>query len=156
MNPESIIDRLAPLRAPDAVAWWPPAPGWWFLALVALTLSALLGRQLWRFYRRGAPLRTARQSLDALAVSEAALPERIEDLARLQRRVAIRMAGRQACAGLTGQAWADFLNSLSPDGKTHFDAHLAELPYRAEIEGADWEDSVAATRAWLGSLGRPA
>jgi hypothetical protein len=154
--PTSIVDRLEPLRTPETIGWWPPAPGWWVLALLALLLLAFLARQLWRYYRRGAPLRVARQSLERLAESDADLPARLEALAKLQRRVAIRIAGRRACAGLTGQAWVDFLNDLGPEGQAPFDAHLAELPYRPEIRAADWDDSLAATRAWLDGLGRPA
>ena len=33
MNP---LDQLEPLIAPAPISWWPPAPGWWLLALLAL------------------------------------------------------------------------------------------------------------------------
>ena len=31
MNP---LDKLEPLIAPAPISWWPPAPGWWLLALL--------------------------------------------------------------------------------------------------------------------------
>lgn len=156
MNPQSITAQLAPLRAPDPISWWPPAPGWWLLALLALAVLLLLARALWRFHRRGAPLRAARGTVEALRNSSAGLDERTAELARLQRQLAIRFAGRRACAGLTGAAWAEFLNSLAPSGEFYFDATLTDLPYRGQVTEEDWKDLVDATSRWLVSLERPA
>jgi len=156
VNPESITDLLEPLRTPESVSWWPPAPGWWILAILIVALLAFALHRLLRYHRRGAPLREARRTLDELARRDDDLTDRVATLARLQRQVAIRLAGRSACAGLTGSAWADFLNSLSPGDTAHFDGHLAELPYRPVIDGADWQDALEATRAWLDGLERPA
>ena len=36
MNPDAIVSLLEPLRSPDAVPFWPPAPGWWVLGLIWL------------------------------------------------------------------------------------------------------------------------
>ncbi|WP_038821177.1 DUF4381 family protein, partial [Pseudomonas syringae] len=41
MNP---LDQLQPLIAPDAVGFWPLAPGWWALLL----LIPAAGWGLWR------------------------------------------------------------------------------------------------------------
>ena len=63
MNP---LDQLQPLIAPPAIHWWPPAPGWWLLAL----LGPLLAWGLWRLGGgRGTPARW----VIALAMTVAAL-----------------------------------------------------------------------------------
>ena len=72
MNPETLVDRLAPLRTPEAVSWWPPAPGWWILAAIALAIVALLLRYLWRYHRRGRPLRVARAIARGVYLASAA------------------------------------------------------------------------------------
>lgn len=155
MEADAIVDMLEPLREPEAVSWWPPAPGWWLLAVLALALMIYGLIRLWRFHQRAAPLRAARrefQSLEDAALSDA---ERAAALGVLQRRLAIGVAGRRACAGLTGQAWADFLNSLAKGREPYFDATLADIAYGAEVSAQDCEDAQEATRRWLRELERP-
>ena len=46
-------DLLAGLRdyhLPEPISWWPPAPGWWLLASLAVAALAVL--LLWRRERR--------------------------------------------------------------------------------------------------------
>lgn len=156
MNPQSIVAQLEPLRTPQAIGWWPPAPGWWVLALLLLAALAALGRWAWRLYRRGAPLRQARARLAEIAQSAATAEERVARLAALQRQVAIRVAGRGACAGLTGAEWSAFLNRLPRGERRYFDDALAELPYRPEVREDESARALNATRDWLRALERPA
>lgn len=152
---QSVVEMLAPLREPAAVAWWPPAPGWWVLGalLLALLLAAL--RQLWRYHRRGAPLREAKAALASIDASALAPAEELARLATLQRRLAIRIAGRERCAGLTGSAWIGFLNSLVTTDEPPFDARLADLNYRPAVTAADSAALREATGRWLNALARP-
>ena len=48
MNPQDI--PLRGLHLPDAIGWWPLAPGWWALIAVALVAAILLVRA-WRAHR---------------------------------------------------------------------------------------------------------
>jgi hypothetical protein len=62
---------LAGLRdyhVPEAVSWWPPAPGWWLLAGLMLVL---LGAGWW-YYQRSALRRLALGELRQLERSEPA------------------------------------------------------------------------------------
>ncbi|MDP5071460.1 MAG: DUF4381 domain-containing protein [Congregibacter sp.] len=155
MDPESILSMLEPLRTPEAVPGWPPAPGWWVLAVLVLGLWGSGVSRLWLLYRRAAPLRAARQALQHLQAVEMSDAERASQLSILQRRLAIGVAGRQACAGLTGQAWADFLNSLTKNKATHFTAVLAEMAYRPEVGARDCADALKVTQQWINDLERP-
>jgi len=154
MNPESITDMLQPLRAPEPIGWWPPAPGWWLLGVLLLLLLALILRRLWQYHRRGAPLRQARSELARIRASKDSDAQRAEALFRLQRALAIRLRGRRRCAGLTGPAWFDFLNTIA-GGHSHFDPQLADLPYRPSVPAGTVQDLLQATEDWLGKLERP-
>ena len=49
MNPDPLA-QLRDIHLPEPIGWWPPAPGWWLLALVFL--SALIYVALWWRQRR--------------------------------------------------------------------------------------------------------
>jgi hypothetical protein len=143
---------LEPLRTPQPVNWWPPAPGWWLLMLLALILLALAARALLRWRARGAPLREARQLLEEIAAASTTAAQRAAALGQLHRRVAMALVGRAACAGLTGQAWADLLDALSRSDERSFDNLLTQLPYQSDIREDDVDVLIAATRSWLKNL----
>ena len=42
MNPAAInanpLDQLRDIHLPEPISWWPLAPGWWLLIIIALAL----------------------------------------------------------------------------------------------------------------------
>ena len=46
------LEQLRDIHLPQAVHWWPPAPGWWIVAAVVLALMIWLSRYLQARYRR--------------------------------------------------------------------------------------------------------
>ena len=156
MNPGAVTEMLAPLRTPEAVSWWPLAPGWWLviaLVLLGLTFAAYQG---WRYYQRGAVLRDAKALLHRL---EEQLDDPRQCLAQtnaLHRRVGLALGERRDCAGLTGREWVDFLNGLSRDDTASLDPDLLALAYAREVSRADAQRLLEQTAHWLQRLERPA
>ena len=108
---------LADLRdwhLPEALPWWPPAPGWWLLAALGLILLlVLLWRRLQR-WRRAAPARRALRDLARLRggpANAADLRAYAAALSGLLRRLALVRYPRHRVAGLSGPAWLDFLDA---------------------------------------------
>lgn len=88
---------LQPLIEPAPIAWWPPAPGWWLLAL----LLPLLGWALWHLRQR-LPRLTRRK----VQTSEAVLdPQRQAALIELASFV-------KPYDGAPAAAWLQQLNAL--------------------------------------------
>lgn len=101
------LSQLAPAHAPPAVGAWPPAPGWWGVMLLLACTVALL---LYFLTRRQARLRRhALREVHGLALSVNDDGRLAIALEHLLRRYAIAAYGREAVAGLSGQAWLDFL-----------------------------------------------
>ncbi len=155
MNPEH-LDPLAGLRAyqmPEALHWWPPAPGWWLLCLLALlvTLGLVIRR---RRRRRGRSLE--RLALRELAELKASWAERGDvltvsrDLASLLRRYAYARYPGDDAAGLCGDAWIRYLGRRCEQAPAAVRASLGgdlgrslvDLPYRPLHASPDDEPDV--------------
>ena len=63
MNNPDPLAQLRDIHLPDPISGWPPGPGWWLLALLLLTVLAVLGTWLWRRRRENAWRREATETL---------------------------------------------------------------------------------------------
>ena len=126
---------LRDLHLPEAIGWWPLAPGWWLLiALLSLGLAWLLQRS-WQKYRMNAPRRYAIRAL--AAVEDEYLshrnPVRLgQQVSGLLRRGMLAYAPRREVAGLTGESWLAWLDRDLPVPYFHTEGgkSLLQLPYR--------------------------
>ena len=146
MNPEEIPIR--DLHLPDAVGWWPLAPGWW--AVIALATIGLLW--LLRVYlahrRRGAARRFALRQLEALSSAYAKDGNAValgSAVSELLRRTMLAYAPRADVAGLTGEEWLEWLDRdldrshfVEGDGRP-----VIEWPYRSVDTEIDRSDVAA-------------
>jgi hypothetical protein len=114
MNAADPLAALKDIHLPPPVSLWPPAPGWWVLA-VLIVLALILG--IWkllqwrrhRAYRRAAlcELQTLQQQWQ-----QHGDPERLQtQLNRLLKQVALAAYPRAQVAALHGDAWLQFLDA---------------------------------------------
>jgi hypothetical protein len=158
MNPAA--QYLRDVHGPDPVGWWPPALGWWLVALaVVLGVFALV--RLYRWWRKTRFSLSgwrwdARRRLIALRrrVTLADLKAVAGELSELLRRIAIARCGRDTCAGLSGEAWLQWLSLNDPRG---FDWNeqgrlLLELPYSPydpQVSRQDLLQLIDAALEWV-------
>lgn len=163
MDPEQI--PLRDLHLPEAIGWWPLAPGWWVVIALAAVGLIFLVRRFLRTRARGAARRYAllqlkeltaefEQHRDAVAFSSA--------LSALLRRTMLAYAPRHEVAGLTGDEWLQWLDKDldQPRFQSEAGRKLLELPYlapRDDVSAMDLVDVVAAVRQRLATPvgGRP-
>jgi len=140
MDPEQL--PLRDLHLPEAIGWWPLAPGWWVLiALAMLGLGYLLYKAFlkwrWNAARRMALRELARvqaeyeSGLDAVTLAT--------ELSQLLRRTMLAYACRDEVAGLTGKRWLQWLdhgldNQPFSSGSGQM---LESLPYRSREQIGD-------------------
>lgn len=149
---------LRDLHLPDAIGWWPLAPGWWaVLAIVA----AALGYLAWRLFKRWQFHAPRRYALRELARFEAEYLEHRnpvtfgKQLSELLRRGMLAYAPREEVAGITGEEWLAWLDEGMPLPYFHTEGgkSLLDLPYRdpqGDFSAIDIDALVSAVRMRLG------
>ena len=152
MDPEQI--PLRDLHLPEAIGWWPLAPGWWILIAIALVGLGFLVRAWLKVRARGAARRFALRQLKEIVSEYESSKNPVEfgvQLSELLRRTMLAYAPRLDVAGLTGEAWLQRLDEglAQPVFTSGPGRQLLELPYRrpdTELEVADVDRLVAAVR----------
>ena len=106
---QELLNQLRDIHLPEAPLWWPPAPGWWLLAALALCLLAWGAARLWQRWRRFRPARAARL---------------------LHRRLTLDLRGDS----LTATGWLHRTNELLKRLAVHGLGHREMIP----AWGDDW------------------
>ena len=133
MDPTQI--PLRDLHLPEAVGWWPPAPGWWLLVLVVFSALGWLAYRAWRSWRRNALRRIAIAEIRRIQAEYRSGVDEISlavELSSLLRRTMLAYAPRNEVAGLTGERWLRWLDQ-GLDDKPFSEGsgqNLESLPYR--------------------------
>ena len=150
-------DPLAALRdihMPPEPGLWPPAPGWWILALLLLLIAGGVATWRIRARRRDRPRREALLALAALRreLAEGAAPQRVAaESTSLLRRAALARFPRREVAGLTGRDWLDFLTASG--GGAGFTAPeaapLVRAPYAPRIGADEAERIIGLCERWI-------
>jgi hypothetical protein len=117
MNDPASLQNLQNIFEPAAISFWPPAPGVWMCAALALLwsgvgLALFLIRRKRNGYRRVAKsaLVKIRQNLNHEGKSQA-----IMSVATLLKRAALTAFPRNRVASLSGRQWLDFLDEAGGD-----------------------------------------
>ncbi|MCQ4307773.1 DUF4381 domain-containing protein [Pseudomonas stutzeri] len=140
----SSLDQLEPLMAPAPISAWPPAPGWWFLAALLLSLVLLVRLRPWQHWKRD----------DTTEVEPTLEPQRqiaLDELAQLNKPYGGQPANlwlqqlnallKRLCRTrypdahphtLSGRAWLAFLDNRCPAAGLTRWMVLVEGVYRAE------------------------
>ncbi|USE34274.1 DUF4381 domain-containing protein [Endozoicomonas sp. SCSIO W0465] len=160
MDQQNPLDQLRPNHLPDPVGLWPPAMGWWLVAVIVIALLVLVTvsiRRRWQKNRyRSEALHQARQILADYQVHQS-LHRLANESNELLKRVALHAFPRAQVAGLTGDAWSQFLANTGdiPEFLHHSafnnDRYHPEIPLMPPDGSPDKmpENVYELTRRWI-------
>lgn len=155
MDPQEI--PLRGLHLPETVGWWPLAPGWWLLIILAVIATGWLIRA---WLRRRAHAAARRKALRQLEESHSAYARHGNpvtlgaEVSELLRRSMLAYAPRAEVAGLTGDEWLAWLDRDLDEPRFSQGAgrSLLDLPYRnpeSIADDVDIDGMLAAVRERL-------
>ena len=162
MDSEELLAQLADIHLPAPVSLWPPAPGWWLLALLCAVAAYLLLQRYLRYWRlhqvcQHALAELARCYKDFANAGDqdgAALKLRyVNAFNAVLRRVALVHFPAANVASLGGAAWVDFIREKG-DSSLLTDDIAAALSYgrfQTECE-VDVDAMDRLGQAWISSL----
>jgi hypothetical protein len=149
--PMDPLSELRDIHLPPPPPLWPPAPGWWVLALVAIAAVAVGVRHAYLAWRRGRGRRAAVRSLVKLRNrfrNGEAPAELTAELSTLLRRAAMVRHPRAQVAGLTGHDWLEFLDDDGHRFSEGAGKCLVTAPY-AQAESVDLEALLSLCEKWM-------
>jgi hypothetical protein len=135
VNPSDPLAQLRDIHLPEAVSWWPLAPGWWVLAALLVAGFAYTGHYLWQCHQAFSYRRQALQQIKQLPNNSQ--HQRITALFALLKRVAVSAYPELNLSSLSQAEFIDFLKKTTPKAgfdqlptnwQTLFYANNSEVP----------------------------
>lgn len=148
----STLLALKDIHEPAALGNWPPAIGWWILA-VAIPLLLLLSIWIYKRLTRKTAVKTAKKILAEIKqdTTQDNLTK-VSELSMLLRRVAISLSPRDQVAGLTGLQWLIFLDRSVKNApfSTGIGKLLIDAPYRQiSVTAQEVSQLIELCETWL-------
>ena len=140
MNPEDLIQQLAPLRTPDPIGFWPLAPVWWvIIGLLVIALGFLCFQWLKRYQRNT----YRREALKWLSELQEANSD-VQALSGALKATALNAYEATSVASLSDESWPNFLrNSCAKLSSDALDVLArAHAPNPGSLSAVDWRDAM--------------
>lgn len=140
MNPEDLIQQLAPLRTPDPIGFWPLAPVWWVVIGLLVIALSFLCFQLLKRYQRNSYRREALKWLSELQEANSD----VQALSGALKATALNVYEATSVASLSDESWPNFLrescSKLSGDALDVLSRVHAPNP--GVVSALDWRDAA--------------
>ena len=154
MNPQDPLLQLRDIHLPAPISWWPPAPGWWLLAILVVTLIVFSIRWWQRRLAQNCYRAEALQHLDELQLSLTNEPlDQCREILALLRRTAKTAYPQLSIESELTSAMLTRLNQCcaTPVFDEEIQQQLGKIPYQKnpEISEKLIQKLRESTRQWL-------
>ena len=156
MNEQTL--NLRDIHLPEAISWWPIAPGWWLLLISILLVTGiiLIARKM---YKNKQLKRDIHTELDIIKQQFQVTENRAQlaqSLSILLRRASISFYPSKNIAGLTGNDWLAYLdNTNAKKDEKKFQSTTGQIllsaPYLPETTELDYDTQalIDLCESWL-------
>jgi len=146
--------QLRDIHLPGPPDIWPPAPGWWLLAVIGIGISYWLTKRIWRYLKMRQQRKLMLDLLEQIeqSCSNTTPTECLALLSRLLRRLALMRFPRHKIAPLSGKEWLHFLDESGGNGQFSQGPGqvLADGPYvRSLPDNHDHHALAELVRDWI-------
>ena len=112
MNESDPLAKLRDIHLPEAIPFWPPAPGWWLITLFGIICSALVALSWLRRKRNRIYRQEALVELDEILNSQQHF-KKIQSIFSLLRKTANTAKREKNIASLPTDSFLEFLRATS-------------------------------------------
>jgi hypothetical protein len=127
------LSDLRDIHLPAPIETWPPAMGWWLLAMLGVIGIVAIGYGLWRYWRANQYRREAIGLLRQLRQQHGSVSiDYLYRYTNLLKRVALTRYPRDRVAALTGEDWVAFLDETS--GSQEFSMGVGQVFVQGQYE----------------------
>ena len=132
---------LADIQEPVLNTFWPPAPGWWLLAVLVILSLAYGFRFFWKKWQKALALRQAKAELRLIKA-----PDQSAELNELLKRLVRCYSPKHEVLSAPVKPWQDFLQQQLPQQPL---PDLQTLLYKSEPLPADFSTYLQFATKWL-------
>lgn len=153
MTTQDPLTQLRDIHIPDPISWWPPAPGWWVLGLLIITLLIATTIYLCRYHAGRAYRRDAIRELKSLHIAWQQNKDDqyfVQQTQLILRRTALSAFPREDIASLSGENWVAWLGCSGVKGINSGDfSCLGNELYTSKPIGTDIQNLYQKALQWL-------
>lgn len=149
--PQDPLAQLRDIHTPEAIGYWPLAPGWWLV--IGISLLLLIGVIFWRkrYRKQTAFKRAANDKLTEINANTTCDQAYLQAINHLLKQTALATQARRDIASLKGSDWLTFLDQhndsqffSSGEGQV-----LAQGPYQATPPSFNRESIQKEVKHWI-------
>lgn len=142
MDSEELLAQLADIHLPAEVSFWPPALGWWILALLLLIAGSFATRKLHEKAERRKACQYALAELESClerlneSTGRKKLIRYVNDVNTVLRRVALVKFPESNPGSLVGETWIAFIRRTGNSSQLdeQLSAALSHGRFRKQVE----------------------
>ncbi len=150
MPDQDPLAQLRDIHLPNAISAWPPAPGWWILALLSIATLVGISLWLWRWINANRYRKLALKALNSLDQQQPT--HYLQQLNSLLKQTALAASPHsEDIAKLSGQQWLQFLDhsASTKDFQQGIGKVLADGPYAVSIENINTAPLHQLAQRWI-------